>query len=55
MLPDLRNPFFGDVVDGAQGAARAAGQTLLIATGSQDAERERHDMDRLPSSRIYGR
>jgi LacI family transcriptional regulator len=45
VLPDLRNPFFGDIVDGARPAAATHRQTTLLATGSRETLLEREAVE----------
>jgi LacI family transcriptional regulator, galactose operon repressor len=40
IVPDIANPFFPEVVRGAEDAARAAGYSLLIASSDNDVEQE---------------
>ncbi|MDR1264785.1 MAG: LacI family transcriptional regulator [Propionibacteriaceae bacterium] len=47
LLPDLRNPFFEDVVDSLQRNAEPRGLVVLVATASNDRQRERAVMRRF--------
>jgi LacI family transcriptional regulator len=40
IVPDIANPFFPEVVRGAEDAARAAGYALIVASTDNDATRE---------------
>ena len=40
IVPDIANPFFPEVVRGAEDAAYAAGYTLLIASSDNDTQKE---------------
>jgi LacI family transcriptional regulator len=40
ILPDLRNPFFTEVVRGVEEVAQARGYTVLLANSDEDPERE---------------
>ena len=40
IVPDIANPFFPEVVRGAEDTAHAAGYTLLIASSDNDTEKE---------------
>ena len=40
IVPDIANPFFPEVVRGAEDTAHAAGYTLLIASSDNDIKKE---------------
>lgn len=54
VLPDLRNPFFEDVVDAVQASADEAGLLSLIATASNDSSREALIVERFQELRASG-
>ncbi|GAA2784445.1 LacI family DNA-binding transcriptional regulator [Crossiella cryophila] len=54
MVSDLHNPFFAEVVDGVDAAARAEGFDLIINTGGRSAARERGALTSLLSFRPAG-
>lgn len=47
VLPDLRNPFFGDVGEGVRPAAEGLGYGLLMAAGGHDPAVERAAVERF--------
>ncbi len=51
---DVANPFFTDVVSGAESAAEEHGVSVLVCNSSQDAGRERRHLDLLEEQRIRG-
>ncbi|MBP2475827.1 DNA-binding LacI/PurR family transcriptional regulator [Crossiella equi] len=54
MVSDLHNPFFAEVVDGVDAAARAEGFDLIINTGGRSPARERGALTSLLSFRPAG-
>lgn len=54
MVSDLRNAYFGDVVEGMDAAARDAGLELILNTGRRSATRERTALETLLSFRPGG-
>ncbi|MBB5911695.1 DNA-binding LacI/PurR family transcriptional regulator [Nocardia transvalensis] len=54
MVSDLRNPFFADVVEGMDTAARQAGLELILNTGRRSAARERTALESLEAFRPGG-
>jgi DNA-binding LacI/PurR family transcriptional regulator len=54
LVSDLRNAFFGDVVEGMDAAAQHAGLELILTTGHRNADRERSALERLLSFRPGG-
>jgi DNA-binding LacI/PurR family transcriptional regulator len=54
VLPDLRNPFFENIVESLQVEAEAAGLLPLIATVSDDQMREAAVLRRLRELRVAG-
>lgn len=51
---DVGNPFFIDVVRGAERAAAAAGSSVLIANSDEQVERERTYLDLFEEQRVQG-
>jgi DNA-binding LacI/PurR family transcriptional regulator len=54
MIPDLRNPFFSDVVSGIQARARELGFRVLFNTGERQPELEEHAIEGLLELRVDG-
>jgi DNA-binding LacI/PurR family transcriptional regulator len=54
MVSDLHNPFWAEVVDGLDAAARAAGFELVINTGGRSPSREQQALRSLTSFRPAG-
>ncbi|GAA4002633.1 LacI family DNA-binding transcriptional regulator [Allokutzneria multivorans] len=54
MLSDLHNPFFAEVADGLDSAARAEGFELIINSGGRSPARERRALNSLLSFRPAG-
>ncbi|MBF6214464.1 LacI family DNA-binding transcriptional regulator [Nocardia puris] len=54
MVSDLRNAYFGDVVEGMDAAAQDAGLELILNTGRRSATRERTALETLLSFRPGG-
>lgn len=54
IIPDNSNPYFSDVVQGAEDAARAAGFVLLLFGSGEDREREREHFVTMKSFRCDG-
>ncbi|CAM02550.1 LacI family transcriptional regulator [Saccharopolyspora erythraea NRRL 2338] len=54
MVSDLHNPFFAEIVDGLDAAARAEGFELIINTGGRSASREGRAVESLLSFRPAG-
>ena len=53
-LPDIANPFFIDIVRGAEEEARAAGYTLLLANAVEDVERQLQEIQGFAERRVDG-
>src|SRR3954471_3724683 len=51
---DVANPFFTDVVRGAEAAAEAAGAVVVVCNSGEDAGRERRHLDLLEEQRVQG-
>jgi len=51
---DVANPFFTDVVRGAEVAAEAAGAVVVVCNSGEDAGRERRHLDLLEEQRVQG-
>jgi LacI family transcriptional regulator len=54
IVPDIANPFFPDVIRGAEDAAYAAGYTLLIASSDNDAKKEELYLRLFLAKRVDG-
>lgn len=54
ILPNLRNPFFEDLIDALQRRADAAGLLPLLATASNEVNREELVMQRFLELRVRG-
>ncbi len=50
LVPDITNPFFFDLIRGAERQAAAAGYTLVLADAGESAEAEGTHLDRLADS-----
>jgi len=51
---DVANPFFADVVRGAEVAAEERGAVVVICNSREDAARERLHLERLEEQRVLG-
>ena len=54
IVPDIANPFFPEVVRGAEDAAHAAGYTLLIASSDNDTRKEEVYLRLFLAKRVDG-
>ena len=54
IVPDIANPFFPEVVRGAEDAAHAAGYTLLIASSDNDLSKEEVYLRLFLAKRVDG-
>src|SRR5882762_10378470 len=54
IVPDIANPFFPEVVRGAEDAAHAAGYMLLIASSDNDLKKEATYLDLFVAKRVDG-
>lgn len=54
VVPDIANPFFADIVRGAEDEAWERGYTLLIGSTVEQAERERRLLDGLEERHVDG-
>ncbi len=54
VIPDLQNPFFTEVVHGAEGVLQAAGYTLLLSNSDESPERERTNLETLRAEGVAG-
>ena len=54
LVNDLRNPFFGEVVDGIEAAAAEHGFQILILNGRRDPERELAAVETFLQFRVEG-
>ena len=54
LVDDLRNPFFGEVVDGIEAAATEQGYQILILNGHRDLDRELAAVETLLQFRVEG-
>jgi LacI family transcriptional regulator, galactose operon repressor len=51
---DVANPFFTDVVRGAESAVEAAGAVVVVCNSGEDVDRERRHLDLLEEQRVQG-
>ncbi|MBO3749156.1 LacI family DNA-binding transcriptional regulator [Streptosporangiaceae bacterium NEAU-GS5] len=51
---DVTNPFFTDVVRGAENAAEEQGVMVVVCNSGEDADRERRHLDLLEEQRVRG-
>ncbi len=51
---DVSNPFFTDVVRGAESAVEAAGAVVVVCNSGEDVGRERRHLDLLEEQRVQG-
>ncbi len=54
LIPDVHNPHFWAILDGAEQEARTHGYSLILATTSMQRERERQAFDALASQHLDG-
>ncbi len=54
LLPDLRNPFFSEVISGVQGRARELAFRILFKTGERQPELEEQAIQNLLELRVDG-
>src|SRR5258707_13002718 len=54
IVPDIANPFFPEVVRGAEDTAHAAGYTLLIASSDNDLKKEEVYLRLFLAKRVDG-
>ncbi len=54
IVPELRNPFFADLVDRLEREARASGRRLLVATSGDDCAEECRQIEALTAWRPAG-
>ncbi|MGH8871236.1 MAG: LacI family DNA-binding transcriptional regulator [Acidimicrobiia bacterium] len=54
MVSDLRNPFFPEIVEGIEEAAREAGYRIVIASGNRSPTREEEALETLLQMRTDG-
>lgn len=54
MVPDITNPFFPEIVRGAEDAAWHAGYTIVLSNTVEDLEREAANIERLEDNRVDG-
>ena len=54
LVDDLRNPFFGEVVDGIEAEAADHGFRVLILNGHRDAQREAEAVETFLQLRVEG-
>lgn len=54
VLPDISNPFFGEIIQGAESVALARGYCVLVGNTNNDAERERAYADVILGRRADG-
>ncbi|MGL4635347.1 MAG: LacI family DNA-binding transcriptional regulator [Beijerinckiaceae bacterium] len=54
MVPDITNPFFPEIIRGAEDVAQAEGLTMLLCNVGEDPSREIRLLDMLESKRVDG-
>jgi len=54
LISDLHNPYFAEIVEGADAAAREAGLEVILGTGNRRAAEERRRIETLTSFRPAG-
>jgi LacI family transcriptional regulator len=54
IVPDITNPFYGEVVRGIDAVAQAAGVDVLLCNANNDVERERQYLIRFARSDVEG-
>ena len=54
IVPDIANPFYGEVVRGIDAVAQAAGADVLLCNANSDVERERQYLIRFARSDVAG-
>ncbi|WP_282605949.1 LacI family DNA-binding transcriptional regulator [Pelagibius sp. Alg239-R121] len=54
LLPSLSNPIFGEVLEGVQTAALAAGYSIAITCSNYREQEEKHAIDTLLANRVDG-
>jgi LacI family transcriptional regulator len=54
VFPDVRNPFFTDVMQGVEAEARRSGYSVIMCNANEDPELERLHLSRLFSRRVDG-
>jgi LacI family transcriptional regulator, galactose operon repressor len=54
ILPDVTNPFFPEVIVGAEEIAGAAGYSVILCNANEDPEQEQHQLNILFSHRVDG-
>ncbi|HEY4048736.1 MAG TPA: LacI family DNA-binding transcriptional regulator [Acidobacteriaceae bacterium] len=54
ILPDVTNPFFPEVIVGAEEIARAAGYSVILCNANEDPEQEQQQLNILFSHRVDG-
>lgn len=54
MLPSLSNPIFGEVLEGVQAAALAAGYSIAVTSSNYREEEEQHAIDTMLANRVDG-
>lgn len=54
VITDIRNPFFPDLVQAADVAARAAGYSILLGSAAYDEGRAMHYLDLMVDGRVDG-
>jgi LacI family transcriptional regulator len=54
VVPDLTNPFFPEVIQGVEDAARLEGYSVILCNSNEDPEQERRHLSALFSRRVDG-
>ena len=54
VIPQLTNPFFGEIMRGVEDEARRCGYSVIFCNSNEDAELERHHLNTLFARRVDG-
>lgn len=54
LVPTLSNPFYGELAEGAEAAARRLGYHLIIISIGEDAARQREEVEALCTRGVHG-
>ena len=54
IVPDIANPFFPEVIQGAEDEARRNGYSVILCNSNEDSELEKHYLKTLFSRRVDG-
>src|SRR5579875_610657 len=54
IIPDITNPFYPEVIMGAEEVARLASHSVILCNASEDAQQEQRQLNTLFSHRVDG-